>query len=173
MAKSIVDYIFRWLGLQFLGEEYRNKHLPKRNSSSPKNADTETTDSTTAAKAIAPEAVKDDAPSEPGRVGKALDKDVPRPADALIDIDSGYAPVGGGRAGGDATDASTSTIVKTSLRLAMASSPQHQAAGSERVDRQFEHFQEDAPACDVCGSLTVRNGNCYKCFNCGTSLGCS
>jgi ribonucleoside-diphosphate reductase alpha chain len=169
MAKSIVDYIFRWLGLEFLGEEYRNKHLPKRPSEPSK--DTETTESTTAPKAIAPEAVKDDAPSEPGRVGTALDKDVPRPADALIDTDSGYAPVG--RAGGDATDASTSTVVKTSLRLAMSSSPQRPAVSNDRVDRQFEHFQEDAPACDVCGSLTVRNGNCYKCFNCGTSLGCS
>ena len=171
MAKSIVDYIFRWLGLQFLGEEYRNKHLPKRAGGPSKNAETETTGSTPAPKAIAPEAVKDDAPSEPGRVGKALDKDVPGPADALINIDSGYAPVG--RAAGDPTDAPASTMVKTSLRLAMVSSPQRPLASSERVDRQFEHFQEDAPACDVCGSLTVRNGNCYKCFNCGTSLGCS
>ena len=171
MAKSIVDYIFRWLGLQFLGEEYRKKHLPKRSDNSPKNSDAETTDSKAAPKAIAPEAVKDDAPSEPGRVGTASDKDVSRPADALIDIDNGYAPLG--RAGGDPSDASTNTIVKTSLRLAMVSSPQRSVAGNERIDRQFEHFQEDAPACDVCGSLTVRNGNCYKCFNCGTSLGCS
>jgi hypothetical protein len=34
-------------------------------------------------------------------------------------------------------------------------------------------YQEDAPACDVCGSITFRNGNCYKCYNCGSSLGCS
>ena len=162
MAKSIVDYIFRWLGLQFLGEEYRSKHLPKRKA--PKK--TETTES--GPMALAPEAVTDDAPSEPGRVGKALDKEVPRPADALIDVD-GYAPTV--RAGGDSTDSSTSTAVKMSLRMAVA--PQRMAATSERVDHQFEHFQEDAPACDVCGSLTVRNGNCYKCFNCGSSLGCS
>jgi ribonucleoside-diphosphate reductase alpha chain len=31
----------------------------------------------------------------------------------------------------------------------------------------------DAPFCDICGHLTVRNGNCYKCINCGNSLGCS
>ena len=31
----------------------------------------------------------------------------------------------------------------------------------------------DAPACDVCGSITVRSGTCYKCFNCGNSMGCS
>jgi ribonucleoside-diphosphate reductase alpha chain len=38
---------------------------------------------------------------------------------------------------------------------------------------QFSHFQEDAPSCDVCGSITVRNGNCYRCHNCGNSMGCS
>lgn len=43
----------------------------------------------------------------------------------------------------------------------------------ERVDAQFEHFMDDAPACDICGSITVRNGACYKCFNCGNSMGCS
>src|SRR5690606_24614872 len=31
----------------------------------------------------------------------------------------------------------------------------------------------DAPACDVCGQITVRNGTCYKCLNCGNSMGCS
>ncbi|MEX1288100.1 MAG: vitamin B12-dependent ribonucleotide reductase [Acidimicrobiia bacterium] len=31
----------------------------------------------------------------------------------------------------------------------------------------------DAPLCDVCGHITVRNGSCYKCLNCGNSLGCS
>ncbi|WFB35148.1 vitamin B12-dependent ribonucleotide reductase [Kiritimatiellota bacterium B12222] len=44
---------------------------------------------------------------------------------------------------------------------------------TERVDTQFEHFMDDAPACDICGSITVRNGACYKCFNCGNSMGCS
>jgi len=31
----------------------------------------------------------------------------------------------------------------------------------------------DAPACPDCGHITVRNGTCYKCLNCGSSLGCS
>ena len=42
-----------------------------------------------------------------------------------------------------------------------------------RVDEQFGHFQEDAPACDLCGAITVRNGSCYRCYNCGNSMGCS
>ena len=33
--------------------------------------------------------------------------------------------------------------------------------------------QLDAPSCPKCGHITVRNGACYKCLNCGESLGCS
>jgi len=28
----------------------------------------------------------------------------------------------------------------------------------------------DAPACPDCGHITIRNGSCYKCLNCGNSL---
>jgi ribonucleoside-diphosphate reductase alpha chain len=34
-------------------------------------------------------------------------------------------------------------------------------------------FSGDAPLCDVCGHLTLRNATCYKCLNCGNSMGCS
>jgi ribonucleoside-diphosphate reductase alpha chain len=43
---------------------------------------------------------------------------------------------------------------------------------STRAD-QFASFQTDAPSCDNCGAITVRNGNCYLCHNCGNSMGCS
>jgi ribosomal protein L37AE/L43A len=33
--------------------------------------------------------------------------------------------------------------------------------------------QADAPTCPSCGHVAVRNGACYKCLNCGESLGCS
>ena len=33
--------------------------------------------------------------------------------------------------------------------------------------------QSDAPACNVCGHTTIRSGTCYKCLNCGSSMGCS
>ena len=45
--------------------------------------------------------------------------------------------------------------------------------GLGEQDRQFAHFQSDAPPCDNCGALTVRCGTCYRCFNCGNSMGCS
>jgi ribonucleoside-diphosphate reductase alpha chain len=33
--------------------------------------------------------------------------------------------------------------------------------------------QADSPPCPVCGTITVRNGACYKCHNCGATTGCS
>src|SRR5664279_3952815 len=31
----------------------------------------------------------------------------------------------------------------------------------------------DAPACNICGSLMVRSGTCYRCGTCGATSGCS
>jgi ribonucleoside-diphosphate reductase alpha chain len=45
------------------------------------------------------------------------------------------------------------------------------ASGGSQVF--MESMMGDAPPCDVCGHITVRNGTCYKCLNCGNSLGCS
>ncbi len=33
--------------------------------------------------------------------------------------------------------------------------------------------QADAPSCADCGSIMVRSGTCYKCYNCGSTSGCS
>jgi hypothetical protein len=41
------------------------------------------------------------------------------------------------------------------------------------LSQSTAQLQSDAPPCPNCGSITVRNGTCYKCFNCGESLGCS
>ena len=41
------------------------------------------------------------------------------------------------------------------------------------VDQALSSMDGDAPACPTCGHITVRNGACYKCLNCGDSLGCS
>jgi ribonucleoside-diphosphate reductase alpha chain len=41
------------------------------------------------------------------------------------------------------------------------------------ISRQAFLNQADAPPCHVCGTITVRNGACYKCHNCGATSGCS
>ena len=47
------------------------------------------------------------------------------------------------------------------------------AAAGSPLDAQLDTMMGDAPVCDVCGHITVRNGACYKCLNCGNSMGCS
>ena len=41
------------------------------------------------------------------------------------------------------------------------------------VQEVLSDMMGDAPACNECGHITIRNGSCYKCLNCGNSLGCS
>ncbi|HYC77050.1 MAG TPA: vitamin B12-dependent ribonucleotide reductase, partial [Planctomycetota bacterium] len=43
----------------------------------------------------------------------------------------------------------------------------------DALSGQLGQMMGDAPFCDVCGHITVRNGACYKCLNCGQSMGCS
>ncbi|MCB9799961.1 MAG: vitamin B12-dependent ribonucleotide reductase [Candidatus Omnitrophica bacterium] len=40
-------------------------------------------------------------------------------------------------------------------------------------DQQLSEMMGDAPFCSDCGHLTVRSGSCYKCLDCGASMGCS
>ena len=46
-------------------------------------------------------------------------------------------------------------------------------AGVSAISESVAHFQMDAPFCSECGTRLVRSGSCFRCPNCGTSLGCS
>jgi ribonucleoside-diphosphate reductase alpha chain len=49
-----------------------------------------------------------------------------------------------------------------------------EANGSmDNITAAAKSMQSDAPACSTCGHITIRSGTCYKCLNCGTSMGCS
>jgi len=151
-AKSIVDYVFRWLGMTFI-EEFRQANRPGRSDSADGPADPD-----------ASEGVKDEiTPWLQGASGAA--KEVAAPGAGLYvpgDSDDGGNGKGGNGKGSPGAPARRTALLAQRL-----------GAKADRIDRQFSHFQEDAPACDVCGAITVRNGSCYKCYNCGTSLGCS
>ena len=43
----------------------------------------------------------------------------------------------------------------------------------DAVNAASKSMQSDAPACNTCGHITIRSGTCYKCLNCGNSMGCS
>jgi ribonucleoside-diphosphate reductase alpha chain len=56
----------------------------------------------------------------------------------------------------------------------------HRTESVKKVDRTIDavnaaakNMQSDAPACNTCGHITIRSGTCYKCLNCGNSMGCS
>jgi ribonucleoside-diphosphate reductase alpha chain len=51
--------------------------------------------------------------------------------------------------------------------------PSRPVTAVQALSKTVQHFMQDAPACDICGAITVRNGACYKCLNCGNSMGCS
>jgi ribonucleoside-diphosphate reductase alpha chain len=115
IATSIVDYIFRWLGLTFLASFREANGLPANGNGGP-------------------------------------------------------APKNGSGSNGHA--ALSPSKHERSSREPMVSTLEA-AGGDELRNEQFAKFQSDAPACDNCGSITVRNGNCYLCHNCGNSMGCS
>lgn len=48
-----------------------------------------------------------------------------------------------------------------------------QAGSLDAVNAAAKSMQSDAPACNTCGHITIRSGTCYKCLNCGNSMGCS
>ena len=118
-AKSLVDYIFRWMGMEFIAG-YHEANAPQR-SSSPTPAPG-TSEETPPARVRAQALAK-------ASNGNGVKKPAPKTAQ---------------------TDTQRSVLATA-----------------------MKEMQADAPACDVCGTITVRNGTCYKCMNCGNSMGCS
>ncbi len=118
IAKSIADYLFRWLGCQFI-PGYREENTPHT-------AQTELP-------------LKEVAEQEKQAVN--------RPVQELAQTgDIPERPMT--RQGGGMT-------------------------AVQQLSKTVQHFMQDAPVCDTCGAITVRNGACYKCLNCGNSMGCS
>jgi ribonucleoside-diphosphate reductase alpha chain len=55
----------------------------------------------------------------------------------------------------------------------VAANPVKMDNGLDAVNMAAKSMQSDAPACNTCGHITIRSGTCYKCLNCGNSMGCS
>jgi ribonucleoside-diphosphate reductase alpha chain len=183
IAKSIVDYIFRWLGITFLpGYREASKGVPPGPGDSPSPT----------------------GPSEPGEPephlrpaagtaenrwsvagGSNAAEGSAKPAPQSANGSGNGSGNGAAHAGGNGqhgpkpaakrgSAAGLSRIAgpaaKGQVAVAVAAEPV--TTFSSRSE-QFASFQTDAPACDNCGAITVRNGNCYLCYNCGNSMGCS
>ena len=67
-------------------------------------------------------------------------------------------------------------VVAEAIAAARAEAAAAAAPANPEASALSEHLGKmmgDAPFCNLCGHTTVRNGVCYKCLNCGNTLGCS
>jgi ribonucleoside-diphosphate reductase alpha chain len=168
-AKSLIDYIFCWLGCQFI-PGYADKNMPSRAAAPP------ATENIATAKELVEKtrdlaqkiaeattiAHKEQDISELTSISERLGFDgkvIDQASEATIRISGEPTQRMGVLLGSLVTDGSGSLRAETAVM--------------EQFNAQFAHFSDDAPACDVCGSITVRNGTCFKCYNCGNSMGCS
>lgn len=51
--------------------------------------------------------------------------------------------------------------------------PVYKDTAGDALSSHLSNMMGDAPFCNICGHITVRNGSCYRCLSCGNSLGCS
>jgi ribonucleoside-diphosphate reductase alpha chain len=182
IAKSIVDYIFRWLGSRFLSvDEKANLGLIDRSGYESQPAFG--SGSSTGLLAGAGPAPLDKLAAGTPAPSAAAGSPAPDPQSTLP-------------AGRDATDDAPpkAKAVATSpteeggkvAELAVIATNGHAGNGKAgngnggggvtlalgNVKVAFA-MQGDAPSCMDCGSIMVRNGSCYKCLNCGSTSGCS
>ena len=60
------------------------------------------------------------------------------------------------------------------IALPTPNHPTTDAKGTDPVGALGELIQMgDSSACNICGSLMVRSGTCYRCMTCGNTSGCS
>jgi ribonucleoside-diphosphate reductase alpha chain len=160
-AKSLMDYIFRWLNLRFLSGEQLTLFAGLAPQATP----------LPSSPSLLPESEPEDGSSmSQGQLSK-LAEEVARKLNQ-----SGNQP----GAGMGATSAPSGGIApEAAASRASSASPTH---GPSMQDRGIYHAADamrdmyemgDAPSCSTCGAIMVRNGSCYRCMSCGSTSGCS
>jgi ribonucleoside-diphosphate reductase alpha chain len=83
------------------------------------------------------------------------------------------APASNGAAETAPNGSGAATAIATAVVAAPAETHTQAELQSAAVQAVLADKMGDAPLCDTCGHITVRNGSCYRCLNCGDSKGCS
>jgi len=136
---------------------YRAANAPRRTPPKPE-APTDPPRGNTKDRKTGPKTDTTETPGSPGHLGRSTDAQRP-----TIAAPQGGTEKAGGNGHGHASD-----------RLAgPGAAPEGQPKIAAALTTAMRELQADAPACEVCGTITVRNGTCYKCLNCGHSMGCS
>jgi ribonucleoside-diphosphate reductase alpha chain len=181
IAKSLIDYIFRWLGNTFL-PGFREASLgitaEKGDDSGSERAGASSTRTETGVQGsgfgVQGSSNKPNAPiAESGPSPKtkpAADKSKGGTATLAPPKTNGHA---NGHTNGHTNGQANGHTEFNFQLLTRAGVLMKDGGPTTARSEQFADFQSDAPACDNCGAITVRNGNCYLCHNCGSSMGCS
>ena len=155
-AKSLMDYIFRWLNLRFLS----GTQLMLFAGLAPQAA--QLPSSPTLIPEQEPEEGSSISPTQLSR----LAEEVARKLASGQGMGSTSAPGGG-------------IAPEIQASGSSAASPTHGPAMQDRgiyhtADAMREMYDMgDAPSCGTCGAIMVRNGSCYRCMSCGSTSGCS
>ncbi|MFG0289439.1 MAG: vitamin B12-dependent ribonucleotide reductase [Rhodopirellula sp. JB044] len=153
IAKSVVDYIARWLGITFMSG---HDHAPQ---TSPGNGPETASGGEILGGVTVENGVAVAGTPPAAKATSSVMQELKNDAGAAVAIAERAIMM-----------ASISGTNGSSRNGHSEPKPENQLGG--QAD-QFSRFQTDAPSCDNCGSITVRNGNCYLCHNCGNSMGCS
>ncbi len=155
-AKSLVDYIFRWMGMQFI-TGYREENIPQRTTPA----------ATTKPTPDRPTTVKEDNRwSNIPDMAHTTSSTITTPTDRTSTVKN--EPVS------RTTAQETISVEATQFSSANGGTVTESIiVNASALSQSTAALQGDAPPCPECGQITVRNGTCYKCMNCGASLGCS
>ena len=179
-AKSLVDYIFRWLGMQFI-PGYRDLNAPRRPSAHSEAVSASTDTTRAASHGTSAAASKEEAGCSTGSTGGSSSGWSVRREAA---IEAAKAERGDSTTGAPQSRFSTTQSVvavtetrtgdgRQTIETIAAIEQTVRTTAANALDQSNAALMGDAPACDGCGSITVRNGTCYRCLNCGNSMGCS
>jgi ribonucleoside-diphosphate reductase alpha chain len=146
-AKSIMDYIFRWIQLRFLS----GVQLPLFSGTSGAG------DRASGASAAGSGAGAIPVLGTLSEAGVQFTADQHQPTRGM---GAHSAPQGGIL--GDATDAP-----------AKARHPEDRGLYHAADAMRDMYDMGDAPSCHTCGAIMVRSGSCYRCMSCGSTSGCS
>ena len=182
-AKSLVDYIFRWLGMEFV-PGYREANAPKRSTPAKDSGQTSRLESSQKAREKARAvAVNEAAETDSAAATRGQSNGNGNGDGGGGDNGNGNGN-GRGRIGGDtygdravadrpADTGGNGATGESTGAASQGAEPGPAEAEAQTLTAAMKDMQSDAPACDVCGTITVRSGTCYKCMNCGNSMGCS
>jgi len=173
-AKSLVDYIFRWMGMEFI-PGYREQYAPPRSTGSPA---AHPQPRSAAAPGGSAEVAREESrwiASEPLREEVAANAVIQVPSIEITSTRISSFTERREHEGRERTLADPGAAGQYPVVISIGTSTTTEVASLaiRASDVQAARMQSDAPPCDQCGMLTVRNGHCYRCMNCGNSMGCS